>query len=599
MYYKENIRSFSDRVERLRRISRGCACARLAVFVLMAWLVYCHFSGSVPAALWLAAACLAVYVAVCVADHRLRMRIDRLGRMIKVCGDELSCLDGDFSPFADGAGYMDTEHEYSYDLDIFGRESLFNRLCRTVTQSGADRLAYMLAHPADDRKTIEERRDAIAELRDMADWRIRFLSNIHISGTGIGGCREVPCGAFVNAVVNSPLPWITRSLAALSLVSCIFGVLPWGCFFMVFTVQLFLGGCLSGTMKKTVTGVERMHRECTQYLSVLGDIRGAGFRSALLVRTGADLFGGEHDSGEAFRRLEKILKMFDWRNNVVVYILLNGTMLFDAMLLKRFALWNAMYAGHLGQWIGCVAGVDALVSLATYAYNNPSNTPAEILPPDSDVLLDADGVYHPFLSPDKAVANSFVLKKNSVAIVTGANMAGKSTFLRTLGVTYVLACCGVPVCARSFRFSIVSLFSGMRTADNLAGGISYFKAEILRLRRLVRHVKSHPFTFVILDEILRGTNSQDKLSGSAFFLREIVRYPVSAVIATHDIGLADLEAEAPGVYRNYCFEIERGADIRYTYKLHDGVVRNLNASYLLSRMMHEECGTPLDDGRER
>lgn len=527
------------------------------------------------------------------------MRTDRLGRMIKVCGDELSYLHGDFSPFADGARYMDTEHEYSYDLDIFGRESLFNRLCRTVTQSGADRLAYMLAHPADDRKTIEERRDAIAELRDMADWRIRFLSNIHISGTGIGGCREVPCGAFVNAVVNSPLPWITRSLAALSLVSCIFGVLPWGCFFMVFTVQLFIGGCLSGTVKKTVTGVERMHRECTQYLSVLGDIRGAGFRSALLVRTGADLFSGEHDSGEAFRRLEKILKMFDWRNNVVVYILLNGTMLFDAMLLKRFALWNAMYAGHLGQWIGCVAGVDALVSLATYAYNNPSNTPAEILPPDSDVLLDADGVYHPFLSPDKAVANSFVLKKNSVAIVTGANMAGKSTFLRTLGVTYVLACCGVPVCARSFRFSIVSLFSGMRTADNLAGGISYFKAEILRLRRLVRHVKSHPFTFVILDEILRGTNSQDKLSGSAFFLREIVRYPVSAVIATHDIGLADLEAEAPGVYRNYCFEIERGADIRYTYKLHDGVVRNLNASYLLSRMMHEECGTPLDDGRER
>lgn len=158
----------------MRRISRGCACVRLAAFALAAWLVYCHFSGLVPAALWLAAACLAVYIAVCVADHRLRMRIDRLGRMIKVCGDELSCLDGDFSPFADGAGYTDTEHEYSYDLDIFGRESLFNRLCRTVTQSGADRLAYMLAHPADDRKTIEERRDAIAELRDMADWRIRF-----------------------------------------------------------------------------------------------------------------------------------------------------------------------------------------------------------------------------------------------------------------------------------------------------------------------------------------------------------------------------------------------------------------------------------------
>lgn len=207
-------------------------------------------------------------------------------------------------------------------------------------------------------------------------------------------------------------------------------------------------------------------------------------------------------------------------------------------------------------------------------------------------------MYHPFLSHDKAVTNDFTLKKNNVAIITGANMAGKSTFLRTLGVAYVLACNGVPVCARSFRFSIVSLFSGMRTSDDLTRDISYFKAEILRLRRLVRHVKAHSFTFIILDEILKGTNSQDKLSGSAFFLREIARYPVSAVIATHDIGLSALETEQPDVYRNYCFEIERGADIRYTYKLHRGVVRNLNASYLLSLMMHEECGTPLPDSQE-
>jgi len=591
--YKEKMRSLSDREKKLRRRGRGYVYARLAAFVLAVWLVWCHFSGMVPAALWLAAACSAVYVAVCVADHRLRLRIDRLRRMSKVCADELACLGGDFSPFADGAEYVDTAHDYSYDLDIFGPGSLFNRLCRTVTRSGADRLAYMLAHPAGSRETITGRRDAIAELAGMTDWRIRFISNRRITGRGITCRREADCGTFRRIIINSPLPWVTRALAALSLVLGVLGMLPWGCFFMVFAVQLFLGGCLSGVMRKTVSDVERLHRECTKYLSVLGDIRSAAVSSALLVRVKAALFGGGPDSSEAFRSLEQILKMSDWRNNVIIYILFNGTVLFDALLVRRLDRWNSMYAGRMGQWIKCVAEVDALVSLATYACNNPGNTPAEILPEDSDVVIDAADVYHPFLPAGKAVANSFTLRKNSAAIITGANMAGKSTFLRTLGVAYVLACCGVPVCARSFRFSIVSLFSGMRTADDLAAGISYFKAEIMRLRRLVRHVRSHAFTFVILDEILKGTNSRDKLNGSVFFLREMMRHPVAAVIATHDIELARLETEAPGVYRNYCFEIERGTDISYTYRLHEGVVRNLNASYLLARMMHEECGTPL------
>lgn len=595
LQYKEKMRSLADRERKLRRMSRVYVYAKLVAFAITAWLVYCHFSYSQPAALWLAAVCFAAYITVCVADNRLRHRIDRLMRMVKVCADELAYLNGDFSPFADGAEYTDTTHEYSYDLDIFGSDSLFNRICRTVTRSGADRLAYMLTHPAESDETIVAQRDAISELKDMADWRIRFLSNMQIYGNGIT-CRQEPtCGTFRRIIINSSLPWITRALASLTFVLGVFGMLPWGCFFMVFTVQLFLAGCLSGVMKKTVTDVERLHNECVEYLSVLDDIHNATFSSVLLVRIKAALFGKEPSCDEAFRSLEQILKMFDWRNNVIIYILFNGAMLFDAMLVRRFTAWNTTYSCHLEQWIKCVAGIDALVSLATYAYNNPYNTLAEILPSDSDLLIDATDVYHPFLSPDTAVANSITLKKNNVAIITGANMAGKSTFLRTLGVAYVLACNGVPVCAGSFRFSIASLFSGMRTADNLSGGISYFKAEILRLRRLVRHVKSHTFTFVILDEILKGTNSQDKLNGSVSFLREMSRYPIAAVIATHDIELARLETEAPDIYHNYCFEIERGEDIKYTYKLHNGVVRNLNASYLLAMMMHEECGTPLPD----
>ncbi len=596
--YKEKIMSLRSTEEGLRRVSRRYVYAKLVSFVFASWQVYCAVTASFVLAWWLAAAGFALYIAVCVLDHRCRERIDRLERMIKVCDGELSYLNGDFTPFADGAEYVNADHEYSYDLDIFGADSLFNRINRTVTRPGADRLASMFSHPGEDREYILERQEAIAELKDMTEWRICFLSNLPVREKGFPVNRETDYGFVRRMVIDTPLPYFTTALAAVSFVLGVAGVLPFAVFFMVFTVQLCLAGCLSGLMKKKVMGVERLHAGCRKYVSILNDIHDAPFRSSCLTRVKADLFDGESNSMEAFRRLSGILKMFDWRNNVVIYILFNGIMLFDVMLVRRFRAWSRRYAGYMERWMNAVAETDALVSLATYAFNSPDNVPAEILPADSDLLLEASGVYHPFLSHDKAVTNDFTLKKNNVAIITGANMAGKSTFLRTLGVAYVLACNGVPVCARSFRFSIVSLFSGMRTSDDLTRDISYFKAEILRLRRLVRHVKAHPFTFIILDEILKGTNSQDKLSGSAFFLREIVRYPVSAVIATHDIGLSALETEQPDVYRNYCFEIERGADIRYTYKLHRGVVRNLNASYLLSLMMHEECGTPLPDSQE-
>ena len=593
--YKDRIVSLKEKEGRLQRVSRRYVYAKLVLFALSSWLAYCGVTGSSAYAWWLAAAGFGLYVAVCVADHRCRGRIDRLQRMAGVCEKELAYLSGDFTHFADGAEYADAGHEFSYDLDIFGEGSLFNRINRTVTRPGADSLAAMLSQPGEERTYIEERQQAIAEMAGMADWRVRFLSNMPVGLKAIGAGQDDGYGRLQHVVIDTPLPYVTSLLAAVSLVLGMAGVLPLSVFFMVFTVQLCFAACLSGVMKKKVAGVERLHAECMTYVSILHDIRCAHFRAAILKRIKSDLFEGDADSMEAFRSLSKILKMFDWRNNVVIYILFNGMALFDAILVRRFRTWNDRYAGYMEQWVNAVAETDALVSLSVYAFNHPDNVQAEILPDDSPLLLDAADVYHPFLARDKAVANSFRLEKNNVAIITGANMAGKSTFLRTLGVAYALACNGVPVCARSFRFSIVSLFSGMRTSDDLARDISYFKAEILRLRRLVRHVKSHRFTFVILDEILKGTNSHDKLNGSVSFLREMAQWNVSAVVATHDTELARLENEAPQTFHNYCFEIERGADIRYTYKLHRGVVRNLNASYLLAMMMHEECGTPLPD----
>ena len=181
--------------------------------------------------------------------------------------------------------------------------------------------------------------------------------------------------------------------------------------------------------------------------------------------------------------------------------------------------------------------------------------------------------------------NDFCISDSHYYIVTGANMAGKSTFLRAIGVNYILAMCGMPVFAKRMRVSIFSLFSSMRTTDDLAHGISYFNAELLRLKQLISECKENRHTLIILDEILKGTNSADKLSGSRMFLESIAKLPVTGIIATHDLELSKMSTEHPNRFHNYCFEIELTDNVKYSYKITQGVARNQNATYLLTGIL--------------
>lgn len=257
----------------------------------------------------------------------------------------------------------------------------------------------------------------------------------------------------------------------------------------------------------------------------------------------------------------------------------------DFFLVRRFLRWQRHYMERIADWTGCVSQIDGLVSMAVYSYNEQQAVAAEVVEADG-VVYEAKGIYHPFLGA-KAVRNDFTIDDGNYYIVTGANMAGKSTFLRSIGVNYILAMNGMPVFAESLRVSVFNLFSSMRTADDLSRGISYFNAELLRLRQLIESCKHAARTLIILDEILKGTNSLDKLNGSRLFLQEISRLPVSGIIATHDLELSKMEDDAPSRFHNWCFEIELGGNITYTYKITPGVARNQNATYLLKKIIEE------------
>lgn len=585
--YTDKINGLKEKEASLKTASNAYVAGKLLFFSLFLIASYFAFRNTGFGSVAWAVCFLVVYLILYVQDNQCRKKINLLVRIQTVCKNEIACLEGDFSPFDKGEKYIDYHHAYSYDFDLFGTNSLFHRINRTVTAMGSDNLAQRLTCPNQDKEGIINNREAIAELSNLFDWRIKFLTHPYISNDPDALSQLMAGNKRGNYLIKSFLPYLMVALTVVAFLLGMAGVLSWNYFGSAFFVQLFISILFSKASMKTNLKIEKLHKEYRVYQHILNEIYEQEFKSNTLKGLKETLFGKEKDSIQAFQRLSEILKLFDLRCSDIMYILLNGAFLFDILLMKRFAKWNSTYLSCITPWMQCIAELDALVSLATYTFNHPNNVQAEVLSDEEDDVIQAVDVYHPFLPYEKAVPNSFTLKKGNVSIVTGANMAGKSTFLRTIGITYVLASCGVPVCAKSFRFSIVTLFSSMRTTDDLSNDISYFHAELLRLEQLIRHVKSHHFTLIILDEILKGTNSEDKLKGSVMFLQELVRYRIAALVATHDLELAKLEGLDGTRYTNYCFEIELSDPIVYSYKISRGIAHNLNASYLLSNMLRK------------
>lgn len=315
---------------------------------------------------------------------------------------------------------------------------------------------------------------------------------------------------------------------------------------------------------------------------------------------------------DSMNRFDRLLSALDRRGNVLGLMLLDTFLLSDVFLIRRYHRWLHRHLHETTGWLDAVARLDARISAATFCDNEPRSVKATVTA-DKHLRYDACGLWHPFIRKN-AVPNDFSLTHRHYYIVTGANMAGKSTFLRTLGINYVLAMNGLPVFAESMTVSPFRLFTGMRTSDDLAHGISYFNAELLRLQHLLRFVsdtgcgrmpagetsaaddanvmdREMP-ALIILDEILKGTNSLDKLNGSRLFLRSVARTAATGVIATHDLELSKMADDPSNRYHNHCFEIELSSRITYSYRITEGVARNQNATFLLRDMIRRSGVLP-------
>lgn len=525
----------------------------------------------------LAVAMFALYIFIRNRDVKNSEKMAQLSRLRKAYQHEEEYLNGDFSAFDDGERYVDPHHPFTYDLDIFGKDSLYQRINRTVTTGGADKLASQLSSVNGKHKPQN------SILKPQTDWRMLFISN-GVDGKidtdailkSVPELKKVEIPAYLGGNVVKIVAWALIIGLFASIVAAVYRLvnplLPiFWLFFNFFVVQ----GIANKYLKKMMKMGSQLHKQMLSVMKLTKHI------------------GTLKDAEESFETLTDIVETLVLRGNDFYRFLADALGMRGLFLVAKFYRWRNTAIDNLPEWIDTITDIDVEVSKAQFACNHTNTCRATIVD-TNQVIYEAHGLYHPFLG-DKAVRNDFTIKDRNFYIITGANMAGKSTFLRAIGVNYILAMNGMPVFADSFTVSRFDLFTSMRTSDNLAHGISYFNAELLRLKQLISRLDKSDRsgqsdrsaklpTLIILDEILKGTNSLDKLNGSRMFLRAMEDKNVTGVIATHDLELSKMDEESPR-FHNFCFEIQLGTDITYSYKITPGVARNQNATFLLKQLL--------------
>ena len=514
-------------------------------------------------------------------------QLDYFQQLAEINKNEIRAIQRDYSSFDPGNEFVDPHHDYSYDLDLYGQGSFFQFLNRTVSASGKNRLSARLNISQRSVEEIKENQSAIQELAKELSWRQHFLAigkessdrknNLQIDQT-IGQQIELKSAKTIEILLKI-LPTVTLVLIGLS----IFGITEKSYYLPAIFAQWFIFISYSKTITRFHKQFESQAKILDKNAELLKQVENKTFRSDKLNQLKQELASNGKSSSSVTFELHKILNEFDYRNNILVGFVLNSIFLWDVGCLLKLFRWQQNYAAELPRWFSVLAEFEALISLANCNYNHPEWVTPTL--ESSGFKFAAQNMGHPLIDEKRCVRNSFhIQEQEQIAIITGANMAGKSTFLRTVGINLILASNGCNVFASDFEFSPVRLYTNMRTSDNLMNDESYFYAELLRLQAMLNLIRSGENLFVIVDEMLKGTNSTDKLNGSKELIHQLISLKSHGIIATHDLGLTEL-SEIYSSVKNQCFEVQLHEDeLNFDYKLSDGVTKTMNATFLMKKM---------------
>lgn len=573
----------------LKKLNRRCniiSACRLLMAIAIIVLVYFAFKAEDPTILLCCIAFCFVEFILLMNRHVLvqnkRLRAEAL---VKINDDEMDYLSGKAIPFENGSEFIDYTHPYSHDLDIFGNRSLYHNINRTQTFKGQQKLAGLLTDVLSQEDIIANQ-EAVKELAEKPEFRQEIMA--------LGKARKDS-----QKVYDTLLHWANTGSGQLSSVKGIIGivtpVLLLGCvatYFItgdsLFTIiagwvfgfnLLFIGSHLK-LIKAEMKDTAEIHDIIHHYGLIIEQIENQEFVAPKLKVIQAKLVTEGKTASKEIKRLAKFFSKLDSLDNLFGAAVMNGIMLYHFFALKSLLQWKKQHSQTIALWLDVIAETEALSGFANLYYNNPDFT-FPIL--NTENRIEFTNLSHPLLRKEGRIGNDINFNSDFM-LLTGSNMSGKSTFLRSLGINMVLAGAGAPVCADRAEVHPLPVLVSMRLSDSLSDSESYFFAEVKRLRYIMDELQEKR-AFVLLDEILRGTNSDDKRTGTIKVIKRMIGLNATGAIATHDIEVCELVTEYPSKLVNHCFEAQIiDNELYFDYRLRDGICRNKSATFLMEKM---------------
>jgi len=506
--------------------------------------------------------------------------------LVAINENEIAYLERKSIPFENGSEFNDFHHPYAYDLDIFGEHSLFQNLNRTATFIGKKTLAEQLLTLLPNEEILENQQ-AVKELNEKLNWRQEFLAIAKVGQDSEGFYKTLLQWSVFNSKPLSKGAVIISYLFPGLLLCCFLGYLITSnttflsYLSFLFVCNLMILGNFTKRIQMEIAQSENINTIISQYSLLVQKIENENFKSEKLKDLQQKLNFKNQKASAHLKKLAELFSNMETIGNFVTALLFNGTFLFNLHVLKSMIAWKKEHAPVLKEWLEVIGEFEMLNSLANFSYNNPDFVFPSL---NSDFKIDFSNLSHPLLNPKTRVGNEVQFYPQSFMILTGSNMSGKSTFLRSLGINMVLSGIGSPVCASQANVHPLPVLVSMRLSDSLSDSESYFFAEIKRLKQIMDELEIRP-AFVLLDEILRGTNSDDKRNGTIEVVKKVIAKKAIGAIATHDIEVCLTTNEFPGILTNKCFEVEIfNNELHFDYKLREGICKNKSATFLMKKM---------------
>ena len=585
VFYKSQIETHSETLKKLKRKLALSSTIRLLVFIAACVTIYFALENTkneLAVVVAIVLVTIGLFVLLVTRHNRLKYERDLTTTLIEQNETELQVLNRNFHPLPSGEKYKDPLHFYSQDIDLFGRGSFFQYMNRTALESGSDLLAKILTENSI--QDIAKKQEAIKEMAQKPEWRQQF------SAIAAQVKTEVPSEEVATWLKNYQkfVPkWVKPVSIVFSLVSLglfignYFGVVS-GYFTLVW---LFVGFGISGRYGKRIKALAdqttKVQSTFGQFHKLLLEIENEEFATELLVQNRNKVISSSIKTSAVLKKFARYLDTLEQGNIMIFGQLANAFLLRDLRQGYNIEQWIETYGPQASVWFDAITFFDAYNSLGNFTFNHPTY----VFPTLTEKLsvLNVKGAGHPLLKQSTMIRNDIQINSEEFFIVTGANMAGKSTFLRTVSLQIVMGNIGLPVCAEKSEYNPIKLITSMRTTDSLTDDESYFFSELKRLKFIVDEIKTDRY-FIILDEILKGTNSTDKAIGSRKFVEKLVASNSTGIIATHDLSLCAAADEMPEV-KNYYFDAQIiDGELYFDYTFKAGICQNMNASFLLKKM---------------